>query len=415
MKVGHAVGISVTSRGKGRVRLRWRQDERQADGTVKRVQREVFAYDKMEAKQLEIDIERQVRERGWWAPPSEETKVKPLDAELEYIAKRWLTWKKARGAKVNTLTALAGAVTRWLRAVRELRGLAPDASLKAAALTTKQATDVIVHWQTAGYAEGTIYQSAAAILDLWTWAADEPDFRELVPPPPRHRKSVMPATAKYVAPQLVPTWAETDAALRQIRLPMPRRLATIMRYTGLRLEQAVFIHREDFDLNEGTLLVRKGKSQREKALNRTVPVAPGLIRDLRDWLLAQPPGPLFSQLKDASIPMKSYRNMTRYVTEAWEAATEGGEVRGEVWAPSNRVKARPDHAFRAAFQHHLMDEGVSDNVIDYLVGHAPASTRGKHYAAAPESAQRRAVALIPPVEWLESNTTVLRFDKRARA
>lgn len=46
--------------------------------------------------------------------------------------------------------------------------------------------------------------------------------------------------------------------------------------------------------------------------------------------------------------------------------------------PINRDKARPDHAFRAAFQSNLHEQGVSDNVNDWLVGHAPASTRGKH-------------------------------------
>ena len=50
----------------------------------------------------------------------------------------------------------------------------------------------------------------------------------------------------------------------------------------------------------------------------------------------------------------------------------------EVWMPINRDKARPDHAFRAAFQSNLHEQGVSDNVNDWLVGHAPASTRGKH-------------------------------------
>ena len=57
----------------------------------------------------------------------------------------------------------------------------------------------------------------------------------------------------------------------------------------------------------------------------------------------------------------------------------------------------------------------SDNVIEWLVGHAPSSTRGKHYAQPAESALKRAVEVIPAVDWQNSNVTVLRFDKRARA
>ena len=82
--------------------------------------------------------------------------------------------------------------------------------------------------------------------------------------------------------------------------------------------------------------------------------------------------------------------------------------------PINRAKARPDHAFRAAFQSNLQNRGISDNVIDWLVGHAPASTRGKHYAQPAENALRSAVKAIPAVDWQNSAVTVLRFDSRAR-
>ena len=41
--------------------------------------------------------------------------------------------------------------------------------------------------------------------------------------------------------------------------------------------------------------------------------------------------------------------------------------------------------------------GVSDAVLDHLVGHAPSSVWGKHYAAPSLEQQRKAVALIPPL------------------
>lgn len=415
MKVGHAVGISVGEVGPGKWRLRWRQDERLPDGGVARRQKELFVYSVEERKRLEIEVESQVVANGYWEPPSTEHKVKPLDANAEKVAEKWLEWKKGpRAARPATLGSLAGAAARWFKAVRAIKNIKATKVVSGKTFTMDTVNQVVVKWREDGYAAGTIYQSVASIVDLWTWAYDQPDYTEVIPRPPANRKLVMPTTVAYFAPPDVPTWAEADACLRQIRLPMPRRLATIMRYTGLRLEQAVMAHREDFDLAAGTFLVRKGKSQREQALMRRIPVSPCLIADLRGWLMAQGPGPLFADLKDATVPMRSYRNQTRYVTEAWEAATEGGEARKEVWMPINREKARPDHAFRAAFQSNLQDAGVSDTVIDWLVGHAPSSTRGKHYAQPADSALRTAVGQIPAVDWGQSNLTVLRFDRRAR-
>lgn len=87
------------------------------------------------------------------------------------------------------------------------------------------------------------------------------------------------------------------------------------------------VHREDVDLVGRTLLVRKGKSQREQALMRRILVSPHPLADLRERLLEQEAGPLFPDLNDPSVPMKSLRNQTRYVTEGWAVATDGGEAR----------------------------------------------------------------------------------------
>ncbi len=415
MKVGHAVGLSVGELSNGKWRLRWRQNEVQADGSVRRVQREVYVYAHEERKRLEIEIEKQVSERGYWEPASEASKVKPLDANAEGVAVRWLDWKRGpRAARPNTLVALTGAMKRWFDAVRVVKGLRADQVVSGKTFTMETVNQVVVRWRQLEFAPGTIYQSIAAVVDLWTWAYDQPDYTDVIPRPPANRKLVMPKTVAYEAPPDVPTWAEADACLRQIRHPMPRHLAMIMRYTGLRLEQAAHVHREDIDFAAGTLLVRKGKSQREQALMRRVPVSARFLDDVRAWVTPLPAGPLFPDLANPAVPMASYRNQTRYITEAWEAATESGEARREVWAPINRVKARPDHVFRAAFQHHLMDAGMGDNVIEWLVGHAPSTTRGKHYAQPAESALRRAVEMVPAVDWQMSNVTVLRLDPRAR-
>lgn len=417
MRVGHGVGLSVEDRG-GKWLLRWRQDEVQPDGSTKRVQRTrmLFTIDELRAKTAEIEAA--LRERGWWRPPEEARPAMPVVPNAEVAAVDWLNWKVGtRGAAANTRANLARSMKRFFGELRAVLGLAAGAAVPVTTLTAANVNAVTARWK-GRYAEGTVYQTIAAVMDMWTWIADDPERYPEVPRPPYNRDRVLPTTPTYEAPEAVPTWAEADACLRRIRLPFPRRMATIMRYTGLRLEQAAMVHREDFDLAAGTLLIRKGKSRREKALMRRVPVSRHLIADLGAWLVEHPGGPLFPDAKvgddGVAVPIRTYRNQTRYVTEAWEAATAAEEARKEVWSPPNRLQNRPDHAFRAAFQAALEAGGFGEAVVDWLVGHAPKSTRGKHYARPAEAVLRAAVDASPAVDWGDARDNVVPLRRRAR-
>ena len=416
-KIGHGVGLSVEPRD-GRWMLRWRQDETQADGTVRRVQRSKTVYTVEELRHFTAAIEAAVRAQGWWRP-DERSQAMPLVANAEMAALDWIAWKVGtRGAADNTRGALARSMKRFFSEMRELLGLGPKDGVPVTALTTANLNAVTARWRDR-FSPGTIYQTVSAVVDMWGWIADEPDRYPEVPRPPHSKQRVLPNRAVYEAPEAVPTWEETDACVRRIRLPCPRRLATIMRYTGLRLEQAVHVHREDLDVEHATLLIRKGKSRREQALMRRVPVSRHLIADLGEWLVNHPGGPLFpdGRLVDAqgkAVPIRSYRNQTRYVTEAWEAATVAEEARREVWAPPSRLKARPDHAFRAALQAALEEGGHAEGVVDWLVGHAARTTRAKHYARPADRLLRAAVDGIPAIDRAAAPDNVIPM-KRARS
>lgn len=404
MKVGHAWGLSYRERGTGKWQLRWRQRETQPDGSTKVVDRTALAYSVTERRHLEMEIEAALTTRGWWA--AQPTAARPLDLNLEDIARLWIEWKEGtRKAAVNTRKALAGAMKRWFTALRGQLKLTAEQVVPGSAMTSTNVNAVVLAWRKAGkYADGTIYQTIAAVVDMWTWAADQEQWREVLPRPPYNTDTVMPVADAFAEPEDAATLAECDRVIQRIRLPMPRRLAVIMRYTGLRIEQASYIYREDFDLADGSLVVRKGKSRREKAQRRRVPVSPHLIDDLRDWLAAAENGPLFPDSKAAdadgvALPMVGYRNLTKYITEAWETASQAGEVRREVWQPPNKKRNAPDHAFRACFQGFLQSQGVSDRVIDFLVGHAPKDTRGRHYVKPDAGAIRAAVEHLPPIIW----------------
>ncbi len=148
MKVGHAIGLSVGDVGNGRWRIRWRQNEVQPDGTVARKQHEVVVDSHEERKRLEIEIEAQVVARGYWEPASELSKVKPLDANAERLAERWLEWKKGpRAARPATLGALMGSMSRWFAAVRSVKGIRDDQVVSGKTFNMDLINAVLVKWR----------------------------------------------------------------------------------------------------------------------------------------------------------------------------------------------------------------------------------------------------------------------------
>lgn len=411
-------GISEQDRGNGDWRLRWRQLEEQPDGTRKRVQASIVVSIADKSKTIAA-IEEALRTKGWWAPP--EAPARPVDANLEMVALAWLRWKiGTRGVAPNTRKNLAANMKRWFRGLREELGLRPDQVVPGSAMTTTNVANVAARWRKQ-HADSTLYQTLKSVADMWTWAGDEEEFATSIPRPPRRMERILPPAPHFEAPEITPTFAECDAVIRRIPQPVPRLLAIIMRYTGLRLEQAAWVYREDLDFDGCTLVVRKGKSRREKALLRRVEASAHLFADLGEEIRARPPGPLVPDAKARDeagrpLPVVGYRNHTRYVTRAWKAAVEAKEARDGTWNPPNREQARPDHAFRAAIQGALDAHGVSERILDHLVGHKPKSTRSKHYVVPAVEQQRRAVDLIPPIDWRDVRDpgNVIRLDPRWR-
>lgn len=109
--------------------------------------------------------------------------------------------------------------------------------------------------------------TVGTLLQAWTWACDAAQYPGLASAP-RDPTTVLPRPVVYSAGP-APTLAECDAALPQlVGLHNPRvaMLASMVaRYTGLRIGQVLRIR-------AATLTVRVGKSAREKAERRTVPV-----------------------------------------------------------------------------------------------------------------------------------------------
>lgn len=207
----------------------------------------------------------------------------------------------------------------------------------------------------------------------WAWAANRDEFCRLVPPARRTDYATDPAR-----PVAAPTWAEMDACLDACQ-GWQRQLGLVLRFTGLRVQQAMGLRWDDLDMDAATLRVRGelGKSRRERA-GRTIPVSRHLVALVAGWGLREdwlvPCG--------RDIRLARSRDMAR----AWKRAG----VRQEVW------RQRPDHAFRHGFVSELKRAGADTEAVEALVGHRLPGER-ETYVDRAALAMRQAVDLIPPI------------------
>lgn len=305
------------------------------------------------------------------------------------------------------------AITRWFRSARKVLGLADDAPIPLDKLDRELFGKVLDDWRPPpsddgvrpkGLSESTVYNSARIVLEAWEFCADDPDKHPGCPPPPRVKSRVLPEAPIYVAPP-APRLDEVDACIR--RIPsyayVAMGVAIVARYTGLRVTQIVGIRREDVDLDALTITVRLGKSRREKAEQRKVPILRAMLEDLRRAGVLEHDGEwLLRRRRDLRAPPNRNHHPSATIRDAWEAATEAKETRREVWDPPTRLQGRPIHAFRAALQAHLQSNGVAAEVIDMIVGHAGTSTRARHYASPDELLPVARAALeehMSPIDW----------------
>ena len=407
------ISHSVSDLGNGRFKIRWREWVEEG-GVRRRVERSLTVSGKQTSAQLHAKVVRALETVGYYEP---EARVVDRVGNLEQAAFRWLRHKAARGCTESTTSAYGTALKRFFAEVRRRERIADDRVVPTTVLSRDLFADVALELRRAGLSESTIYTTIRIGYDVWVWASDEPETYPGLPTAPRDPSRVLPRPPVYGAPP-APTLAEVDACIRHLPPRMAyvaRPAAIIMRYTGLRVGQVFDLTCGDVNLARAELRVSTGKSRREKAEQRTIPISRHLVEELRARVSSQPPtAQLVQRRKDQHAEGGKNHLPGMALTKGWERATQAGETRREVWQPANRKIARPDHAFRAAFQAYLESVAVRDSVIDFLVGHAPASVRGKHYAPPTPEATRAAVERIPAIDWtggeeeVPDNVVVLR-------
>lgn len=398
-------GVSIEERENGRWRVRWREWVEE-EGQRRRVQRSLVVEDHATAIEVQAKVLRAVETGELYEP--EAVREIPAVATVDAVLDGWLESRAAKGVSRGTLTAYGSYTTRLVRTLRALDGLDEDKLVPGSWLSRDGVIRLTNALRAEDLAPSTVYWLVRALVQAWVWACDDPETYPGLAPAPRDLSSVLPRQAPALA-GIAPTMAECDAVLRRAPSAV-RTLLVVARCTGLRVGQIVALEVGDVDLDLRVLHVRTGKSAREK-LGRTMPLAPVLLPYLQPVVSGRAPGDrLLLRPNGEPFPAK----LQEGVRQTWEAATAAGEVRRPVWAPEGHKKTRPDHAFRAAFQAHLVEAGVRDETIDLLVGHA-GGLREQHYVNADPRwpAAVAAMALIPPIDWQGPGANVVPLTGRA--
>lgn len=182
----------------------------------------------------------------------------------------------------------------------------------------------------------------------WAFAYDHEEFGHLIPRP--RRQGRLPTDPGK--PTIAPTWAEMDACIKAASGPV-RQLATVLRFTGLRVQQAMGLRWSDFELERAILFFpgHLGKTRQEKR-GRVIPVSHHLMELLSKW--ERTGGFVITTNRKSRLARQ--RDMLR----AWNRAG----VRRLVWEGDSH------HSFRNGFVSGLKRAGADTEAVEYLVGHS---------------------------------------------
>ncbi|MDP2305508.1 MAG: hypothetical protein Q8P18_05730 [Pseudomonadota bacterium] len=412
------ISLSITPLDGGKYKIRWREDVVE-DGLRVRKARSQVVTDKSARDALVGKLRRTLESGDVYEPAA---RVVTTAANLERAALNWLAWQSSRDRKKSTRSRYKSAIARIMGTVRKVRRIADEDVIPVSVLDVNLFTELRNKWIAEDEAAGSgtkgrkpgacgplwRYHLSGHLFSIWSYCASQPVTYPGIPPLV-DRELVIPPVPRQKGAPTAPTWAECDAVIRRA-YDVSEDLGDVLageRLTGLRVFQVTGIRRRAVDPVRATLTVEVGKSAAEEAEMRTVPIPRSLVDAWQTRIAAckSPDDYLFATDTTASGHVEPDTNV---INELWAAAEKAGEVRPNVARPLHRRKARPNHAFRAAYMSELQGitvevdgapvHRVSDRTIDYLVGHAAIDTRGQHYARPSDAALVAAVGLVAPID-----------------
>lgn len=358
---------SYSKKSNGKFRVRWR--------TLNGSERTRTVPTRAVAKTLVAEIEEaKARGRDW--QPAKPRQI-PLLRELMAV------YLEERAATLSDATVLLrGAIleqfVRWAEATY---GDARADLLSRRTLSRWYAHLLAPAPSGRTRAQSTANQYVSTVSTAWAWLFDRDDelrggaWEGLIP---RHRRPELPRK-RVRAPVRAPTWAEMDALIAELD-GWGRRLAIVMRCTGLRSGAACALTWEEVDLDKAWLRVPSGITKGGYG-GRAVPLSPNLVAELRTWR------PMVGLLVPGAPPAEQARQRTDVFTRAW---TRAGVDR-VIW------HRRTTHALRKGFASGLRQAGADSDAVDYLLGHSLRAMRGPYLDPAIALNLTAAVALVPPL------------------
>ena len=327
------------------------------------------------ARRLKAEIDRSL---ALGVEPRPGDSKAPPDLEVmfdEYLADRQRVLK--RPTVIRHGEALALFVT-FLRRRRPRARLTPDL------LSRKALSDFWNFCTTEGGERGPLGSATAnrriqQVTGVWSWLWDSDEYGHLIDRP---RKIDLPKVA--AKPVVAPTWQEMDLCVAAAR-GWHKKLAIVLRFTGLRVSQAMGLRWEDVDLERKEARVRVVKGDE---LPRTIPLSSHLVTELSGW--GRREGYLIPSNRKEGPRKRQARS--RELQRAW--ARSG--VRKEVWAaPDEHTHGAPHHTFRAGLISGLKQLRADPTAIEWVVGHKLSGVTGGHYLDAAMLPLRETVELIP--------------------
>lgn len=366
-------------KGRDGYQVRWREpgDEVGADGKRKLVERTRMCPTAKVRDELFVEVERCEALGIRWEPH-----VAPPPADLAEGMKAFVLecdrlYKRGTAERIVFALELFKRFAAERSDVMRIADLSKDVMREFNAWLALPRTSL--HGKQARSVE-TVRKNTAIVQRMWQWLYDE-DKSGTVPPP-----KLLKLGSSVPSSVIAPTWAEMDACIAACETEWHRQLTTLMRFTGLRVHQAMHIEWRDIDLKNATLRVRPelGKTKQEMR-GRVVPISKHLVEILAGWGTRE------------GFVVKSNRRgqreriaRPRDMDRAWTRAN----VRPEAWQGS------PHHSFRDGFQSELKRLRADDEAVKYLVGHS-LGLRGR-YVDPDALPMRQAVALIPPLTPLDN-------------
>jgi len=265
---------------------------------------------------------------------------------VEEVAQSWL---RAIGSE-NEATTVKQHGHRLHLFVRWLRSKHPRGPLRLELLSVQVLKDF--HAELDGF-EGkareltTRNKYARTVHQLWAWAGDQDELEPYTPRLKTLKLRAPPAPRTRALP-----WADIDRVIEQAH-GRHRKLLVVLRYTGLRVDQALNLEWPDFDLERGTMYVRPelGKTRAEK-VGRLVPISPHLVAELAGW----------GKREGFVLPVGEKQTREGRGRDLWRFF-ERAEIDPMYW------RRRPHHAFRLAFETNLKAARVDPEAVEFYVGH----------------------------------------------